>query len=392
MSRRVRRIGLALAILVAGIALAGLLVATRPREALVVEAPPPVHVRVEAVRSGDVRPVRRISGTLRPSRRAELHFELTGRVTRRLVEAGQAVASGAPLLAIDDRDARDAVREAEARLNQEEAAIDRDRRMLGFVTSNRRLQAREVERRRRLRKGQLASGSQLELSEQKLLQLRVDEARLVSAVATAEARRTLAETAVAKARRRLERTVLVAPFDGIVDRVAIEVGDLATPSIPAVELVATDELDLYLEVDTALAAALSRGQTVAVEFGRRVVDGRIVAIAASPKTRTATYPLRIRVPGDGLVAGQVGRARLPLAVRRAALTVPVTALLYDEGRPFVFVVAGGRLHRRPVETGPRIADRQVVSGPVATGDLVVSEAVAALADGQAVVVESRRDD
>ena len=388
-SRRARGIGLALAILVVGAVLAGLLVATRPHEDYVAKAPPPVHVRVEAIRSGDVRPERWLSGTLRASRRAELHFELTGRVTRRLVEAGQAVDQGAPLLAIDDRDARDAVREAEARLRQEEAAIDRDRRMLEFVTSNRRLQAREVERQRRLRKGQLASGSQLELSEQKLLQLRVDEAKLASAVETAEARRTLAEVAVAKARRQLERTVLVAPFAGIVDQLALEVGDLATPSAPAVELIDSEGLDLYLEVDTTLATALARGQAITVEFGRRTVEGRIVSMAASPKTQTASYPLRIRVPGDGLIAGQVGRARLPLAVRHAALTVPVTALLYDEGRRFVFVVADGRLHRRRVETGPRIADRQVVSGPVAAGDLVVSEAVAALADGQAVVVETR---
>ncbi len=388
LSRRGRGIGLALAILVAGAGLAGLLVATRPHENVVVEAPPPVHVRVEAVRSGDVRPVRWLSGALRPSRRAVLHFEVTGRVVQRLVEAGQAVAAGEPLLAIDDRDARDALSEVEARLRQEEAAIERDREMLGFVSSNRRLQAREVERQRRLRKGKLASGSQLELSEQKLLQLRVDEARLASDVATAEARRILAETAVAKARRQLARTVLRAPFDGAVDRVALEVGDLATPAGTAVEVVATDALDLYLEVDTTLAAALTRGQGVTVELDGRSVEGRIVAIASAPRTETATYPLRIRVPGTDLIAGRIARARLPLATIHDALTVPVTALLHDEGRSFVFVVADGRLHRRRVETGPRIGDRQVISGPVAAGDPVVSEAVAALADGQAVVVEA----
>ncbi len=393
MSGRARRVWQAIAIVVAGIGVAALLVVTRPRAPRLLEPVPPVHVRTVPVLAEDVQPERWLSGTLRPSRRAVLHFEIAGRLVERLVEPGRSVEAGQTLLRIDDRDQRDALREAEARLSQEAAAIARDRKVLALVAENRRLQAREVDRLRRLHKGELASGSQLEISEQKLLQLQVEEAKLATAVATAESRRTLAAVAVERARRALERTVLVAPFAGRVDRVLPDVGDYLTPSLAAVEVVVPDPLDLYLEVDSELAAVLRIGQVVETVVDGVPTEGRIVALRTSPEARTGTYPLRIRRPAEGAIPGRLARARLPSAPLRGALTVPVTSLLRDEGRAYLFVVDSGRLRRLAVRAGPRTGGRQVVFGDgLAAGVRVVGEDVAALADDQPVVVENRRDD
>ncbi len=390
MIKRTRLSLIALSIILVSGLLIVLLIMTRPTQAPEKRPLTPVRVNIAEIRSEDIQPERWLSGLLQPARKTSLHFELSGRLQQRLVDSGQRVTQGEPLLRIDDGDWRNALQEARARLTQENAAIDRDRQTLRLVAANRALQEKEVDRLRRLREGSLASGSQLEISEQKLLQLRVEEAKLQALVDSADARRMIVESAVERARRNLDRTVLRAPFDGTVNRVEAEIGDHMTPAQAVVEIIDDRQLDLYLEVDRTLAAALRPGQAIDVEIDAQPArTGRIIALQKAPQPRTYSYPLRIRLPASPALPGQPARARLPLKRLPNALVVPAAAILHDEGKRYVFRVEQGRLQRIPVTVGPRVGDRQVIDGRLQAGDPIVRDAVAALSDGQAVVLLER---
>ena len=88
--------------------------------------------------------------------------------------------------------------------------------------------------------------------------------------------------------------------------------------------------------------------------------------------------------GSGLLPGMLATARLPLKPLHGALVAPLSAILRDEGRSFVFMVNGDRLHRRPVILGRRMEGMQVIREGIAEGDVVVARDVAALSDGQQV--------
>ncbi len=85
-----------------------------------------------------------------------------------------------------------------------------------------------------------------------------------------------------------------------------------------------------------------------------------------------------------ILPGQVARARLPLQVQRDVTAVPATAVLYDEGRAFVFLHSNGVLKKVEVQTGSRVGDLQVVLQGLDAADHVVMRDVAALSDGQVV--------
>jgi len=68
--------------------------------------------------------------------------------------------------------------------------------------------------------------------------------------------------------------------------------------------------------------------------------------------------------------------------------VPATAVLLEEGGAFVFRVQNEHLQRVEVQLGARVEQQQIISAGLEAGEQVVVRDVAALSDGQAVIVEA----
>jgi len=373
-----------LILLLVVVSIAFFLIFTKPVKQLPLQQIPPLRVAVIQVQTEDMAPQISVTGYLRPARKANLHFELAGQLLGRFVKAGKQVTKGELLLQLEDGDYIDAVTEARAGLQEEQAAIERDRQLLAYLQDNRKLQQQEVARMQRLGKKSLASRSKYDETRQRLLQLQADEEKLRYSVVTAAARLQLRQVSLRRAQRNLARARLVAPFAGVVNAVAVQVGDYVSPSQAALELVSIDRLELYCEVDSQTAYALKLGQQVAVRINGVAQQGRIVAIQSDPDPATFTHQVRVSLAGEHLLPGQLGRAELPLQVIRDAVVIPVSAELRDEGRVSVFVVDGDRVRRVTVTLGRRQADRQVVTAGLSGGELIVARDVALLSDGAAV--------
>ena len=72
--------------------------------------------------------------------------------------------------------------------------------------------------------------------------------------------------------------------------------------------------------------------------------------------------------------------------QRNVLTAPVTAILQEDGKAYLFKVVDSQLQRLTIEVGIRHGDHQVVAGNLGTDDVIVKRDVAALSDGQFVTV------
>lgn len=388
MSSSLRRLLLTLAILLLTILLVWLLIATRPEANTAMKHPLVTRVEVVRVQLADLQPQVALTGVLRPRQTASLQFEVGGKLMQRRVEPGEPVKAGDLLLELDEADYRDAVVEAEAQLRETRAAIEQDRALLELARENRDLAQKEYKRLEKLGQGSLASASNRDGARQKLLGLESELARLRFSLESGQARLSRQEAALSRARRNLQRTRLEAPFDGRVNRVLVEVGDSLQANTPALELIDSEVLELRLEVGGDVAAALSLGQSVTVRLDDRRLPGELVALQVDPDPETHTHPIRIRIPGEGLLPGELGQVALPLRARKDALVVPASALLREEGGQYLFVVHDGRLERRPVTAGIRIGDRQAIRRGVEAGEQVVARDVEVLNDGLEVEIES----
>lgn len=347
----------------------------------------PLPVIVTPVGRADLRPEITVSGRLQPSRRSLLRFEVQGVVSERLVEPGQTVEAGAVLLRLDDNDYRDALIQAQADLQLQENNLQRDRDLLKLAARSRQLQEEELDRLNQLGERSLASKTLLGNAAALLVQRRSEEARLRASVATGPQRVSVAKAALDSAQRNLDRSVLTAPFSGLVNKVDLDVGDVAGRNQPAVELI-DRHMEFYAQVRGKVARSLQLGQQVTVQVDGEPASAVIVSIQPDPDPETFTHAIRLRMPGSEGRSGMVANAILPLRPLDNVLVVPATAVLLEEGSALVFRVRDNRLQRVKVKPGLRVRSQQVLISGIEAGDLVVVRDVAALADGLLVVPEA----
>ncbi|MEK7755577.1 MAG: efflux RND transporter periplasmic adaptor subunit, partial [Acidobacteriota bacterium] len=103
--------------------------------------------------------------------------------------------------------------------------------------------------------------------------------------------------------------------------------------------------------------------------------GSLVAKSSfvDPRSRTLGVIYEVANQGRRLAVGQSISVRLFLSTRVRALTVPVSAIIDDGGRPVVFVqLEGEAFARRPVKPGIREADSVQVLEGLRPGDRVVT--------------------
>ena len=346
---------------------------------------PALKVVLAEVQRQDIVPRESLTGRLQPVRMAQLEFEVQGRVRERLVEPGTAIVKGQALLVLDDEDFRDQLAQAKSQYQIEQAGILRDQRMLKLAKDNLTLQQAEVRRFEKLKNDSLISASQLDAARQQMLTLDSQVSDLSYKVATAKARLNLKKSDQDAAERNLQRTTLKAPFDGYVNEVNVQVGDIINANKIAATIVDTSSLDLHLDVRGSVAAALTLGQEIDIRVGVNNIQGKLIALQPDPDSSTNTHALRIRVPGENIQSGMLATAELLLHTQTDAMTVPVTSVATNAGENYVYAYKDGVLKKVEVKINQRVGAEYIVSSSLEVGQKIVARDVAGLIDGQTVI-------
>jgi RND family efflux transporter MFP subunit len=302
---------------------------------------------------------------------AELHTtlaaEVAGRVTRVVLEEGDAVVAGSTLVEIDPERHALALDESRARTVQAEARLAKERR--------------ETDRVRTLHQSRVASQSQL------------DGAETALALAVADA--TVARAQLGVARRAVADASVVAPFAGLLARRHVNVGEFVQPGAPLFDLVSLDPIDVVFSLAEIDSSRVALGQQVEVRVAPwpdRVFEARVAVVSPTIDTTTRTLRVKATLPNpDGLLRpGLFARADLGIALRRGVALVPSEAVLQRASGPVVFVVGDGEVvERREVGLGPFHRDAVEVLSGLAPGEVVVTRGHAGLVDGAVVRVAER---
>lgn len=333
----------------------------------------PIEVEVVVLATGTVEATVTNSraGTVKATRRAKLSPEFGGQVVELPFREGERVRAGAILLRLEDSLQR--ARLELSRRELEAAEAERERACFSAERAG-----RELDRMRHLADQEIVSDDLLDEVESAKL---AADATCKAAGATA----ARARSAVTLARTELEKTVLRAPFDGIVAEVSTEVGEWTTPSPPAlpvppiIDILDPGSIYVSAPMDEVDSARIGPGQParVTVDSHRdRTFAGRVRRVAPyvlDIEAQNRTVEIEVDLEGAdeaaGLLPGTSADVEVILDTREDVLRLPTAALM--EGQR-VLVLAAGELEERQVEVGLRNWDfTEVVSG-LAAGDLVVS--------------------
>lgn len=226
-------------------------------QTLIASADEAVRVRVAQFNAEQRTLTRILRGKTASKRTAQVSAEIVGRVIKRPVERGDRVLAGDLLceLALDDRAA--IVKEAQANLSQA-----------------------EIEYR-----------GALELKDRNLL----SEIRIAQVGAQLES----ARANLAKQQLNLTRTKIVAPFDGVVENLHMDVGDFATAGSPCATLIDLDPLLISANVSEQDVQLIDVGRPVSARTSTdQRLEGIVTFVGSQSENTTRTYPVEITVPNE----------------------------------------------------------------------------------------------
>ena len=219
----------------------------------------------------------------------------------------------------------------------------------------------------------------------------------LSAYSQAQANFAAAEANVARLRSLQGFNKVVAPFDGVVTRRDVDVGDLVDAGNGGVgkalfSVAQVDPLRLYVYVPQAYAHLVKVGDAVTVTLAERAGEefrGSIANTARAIDTTTRTMQVEIRVPNPkgALIAGSYVQVSLPIKTGASALEVPSNVLLFRPDGPRVALVdGGGRVRLAAVNLGTDFGNSIAILSGVSESDRIILNPPDSIADGDLVTL------
>ncbi len=327
--------------------------------------PPPPLAKVAWLTAAPAAAAKRsFTGVVHARTESSLAFRVGGKVTAKLVEAGDAVRKGQPLLRLDASDyvlaanaARAAVAAAQARLTQADADEQRLRRLAGTgaVSTQAYEQAKAA-------------------ADSARAQLEADQAR------------------ARQADHQGDYAVLLADMDGVVMEVAAEPGQVVAQGQTVVRLAGHGPREALVYLPETMRA-LARRPASAFRYGAGAATAasatlRELSALAEPQTRS--YPARF------ILGGAAARSPLGATVTvqlqgdaDAAITVPVSALVDQGGGPGVWVIDGNAtVSLRPVRIAALGEEQARLAQGLRAGERIVAFGGHLLQAGQKVALQS----
>jgi HlyD family secretion protein len=371
------------------------------------------RVYAEPVARRDISRVVKASGQIDPRLKVNISAHVVGKIQRLYVKEGDAIQAGSPFLDLE-RDAFVALRDA--------AAAQREIQRSRLLQAELALRDAEIkfERARGLRDQGIASKETFEAAELQLNSARqgIEQAREAVTQSAADLK---------KAQEDLTKTTIYAPLSGRVIALNAKEGEVVvsgTMNNPASVIGTIADLsEILVEVD------VDETEVVYVELGqtaRLLVDalpdhpytGRVVEIGSSgfskpaqPEVTFFKVKVLLDAPDAALRPGMSARAEILTATAKAALVIPIQAVV--ERKPLaekgalaptaagdteikvVFVVEQGKARQRPVTVGLTDETNAEVTEGVAEGAVVVNgpyRILKKLKDGDAVKVTKESED
>ncbi len=328
-----------------------------------------VEVSVFEVKSSPVKSEPSIPAVLTVEHTAVVLAQRDGIVTGLRGEEGMRVTKGQVIAQLDDRDLR--IQLGEATLEVSRLLVEEQQ-----YQAQAQVNRSELEQEKALFKDGLTSRRQLDRA----------QARLDVSVQEAEKSRLNTRIARAKvdaARAEIDKTLICAPFDGIIIHRHVSQGANAVRNDKLFELSQPGPLQVRFQSTPARHGEV---ELLLPDGNQVVAHARIqrVTPVADVASNTLGYVAEV-IGGTGLIPGMAVNVRFPGPAASAALWIPRLALAADASS--VFAVDGERCAKRAVLTGSTDVDQvEVVSG-LAAGDLVILAPPSTLKSGDAIEIK-----
>lgn len=301
-----------------------------------------------------------VTGSIQPERKADLRAEVSAVVLQVLKENGDVVRRGDVLLRLDQTSIQDNLRSAEDNARNAAQSLD-----------------------------------QAERNVQRLKTLRTSGMTSLQALDDAEVRRNGAQSELSAsnaravvARQQLERTIVRAPFDGVVSDRKVSAGDTASIGKELLKVIDPTSMRFAGRVSADKIGVVSVGQSVSFRingYAGQEFRGKVTRV--DPSANDVTRQVEVLISfSDGKqprVSGLYAEGAIEASSVKA-LTLPESVLVKAGDKASVWRVKDNTLNQIDLTVGsrdPRTGDYEVRSG-LAEGDVILRTPISSFKEGQ----------
>ncbi len=296
----------------------------------------------------------------------EVSAEVVGRIQRVYVDTGQMVMAGSPMLTIDS-----------TQLKLEKVALQSEVDRLEVLIDNQEL---TVTRNLNLR------------AKNSISQSRLDNAQVQ--MATLKQQLQGAKARLAENKRRLNKTSVLAPVDGWIEKRFVSKGDFVKPGTPLYIMVTDQFLRIVLPFPENVASTLATGQQV--KLTSPLTPGRVVVSQISQirpgvniHSRAVEVIIYLTNPGTWRSGGTINGTVI-VAEHKNGLLVPSIAIVRRPDGEVVYQIDQNTAHQRKVTTGQRQGDLVEIISGLSGDETIAVDGAAFLTDGAIVIARQRQ--
>jgi RND family efflux transporter MFP subunit len=309
-----------------------------------------------------------VAGDLRPIETLSLKARLEGNVEQVYVREGDRVRAGAVLARFEAVDFESALRSAEADV-------------VSARTAAATAQWNHEQSADLFKAGAIAERD-----------LRATE----QAAVAAKAQLAAAEARLRAAQSQVRDTRITAPANGTIQFRRVQGGEHILRGAELFTLVRSEILELTASLPARRANEVKPGQAVRFLADGKTFNGRVARVSPTidPASRSVTAYVQIPNPNGELKGNTFSSGQIIAQVLQGVMVIPQPAVrIGQEGRPFVYRIAGGELEQAPVTVGVTDEARGLVEvkDGLQLGDQVVVGNVGTLGRGmKAQIIGSER--
>lgn len=272
------------------------------------------------------------TGSIVANEYVELHPEVSGRITYLHVPEGAHIQQGELIARVYDDDLQAQLQKSKVQLDLYQKTEERDRQLLAINGINQ---------------------SDYDLALNNVKSTQAD---------------------IAYTQAQINKTILKAPFSGVIGLRQVSPGAYVSPSSVIATLQQVDKTKVDFMLPEQYRSIIKKGATV--EVLTDVTDSvkqKAVIIATEPQVNTLSRNIRVRavLPGGYQSPGAFVKVYVKAASQSKAILVPTNAIIPDDKNNQLVVVKNGKAAFVNVQTGLRMANNVAITSGLNPGDTVV---------------------
>ena len=187
-----------------------------------------------------------------------------------------------------------------------------------------------------------------------------------------------------------QMSIIKAPFSGIIDKISLKEGELASPGMKMIELVNLKKMKIISEPSESLLPVINKGDSIIISFPTyKDIEietpiyrtGNVI----NPANRTFTLEARINNIDNKLKPFMISLCKINDYTLKAAITLPSIIIKKDFDKEFIFVAVKKDgiyvAEKTYVVTGRSYKEQTVITNGVKAGDMIIVKGYNTVSDG-----------